>query len=254
MKIQLASDLHLEFTANSSYLKLYPLEVTGDILILAGDIDYLREDNNFTHPFWDWVSAHYKQVIVVMGNHELYKGYDINKLTEGTVIPIRKNVAYHYNNVISIENTDIICSTLWAYIEPQFAYITEHRVSDFRSTIANGEYRLSADRFNTEHQTCVQFIKQAVAKSKADKIVVVTHHVPSKLLSSPDFGGSEINGAFVSEQFDFIAGSRIDYWIYGHSHRNIDAIIGNTRCVTNQLGYTFAEEHHDFNRFKYIEL
>lgn len=254
MILQYASDLHLEFSANSSYLKLNPLKVTGDILLLAGDIGYLSGDGLYLHPFWDWASANYKQVIVVPGNHELYKGYDINKLTEGLIIPIRENVAYHYNNIVIIGNTVIIISTLWAHIEPQYAYVTESRVSDFRSTIANGEYRLSAERFNAEHQSCVQFIKDAVAKSKAEKIVVLTHHVPSKLLSSPDFEGSEINGAFVSEQFDFIADSRIDYWIYGHSHRNIDDVIGGTKCLSNQLGYVAMEDISSFNRAKYIEI
>ena len=37
MKIQYASDLHLEFAENSSYIKHNPLKVTGDILILAGE-------------------------------------------------------------------------------------------------------------------------------------------------------------------------------------------------------------------------
>ncbi len=254
MKIQYCSDLHLEFSANSSYLKLNPLEIVGDILLLAGDIGYLSADDSYLHPFWDWASESYKQVIVVPGNHELYNNYDINNLHEGLVIPIRDNVAYYYNSVVSIENVDIIVSTLWAHIEPQKAYFTEHRVSDFRSTIADGEHCLSVDRFNTEHYSCVKFIKTAVANSKAEIIIVVTHHVPSEMLSSPDFKGSQINGAFVSEQFDFIESSLIDYWIYGHSHRNIDGVIGNTQCLSNQLGYVFANEHTTFDSSKVIEL
>ena len=61
MKIQYASDLHLEFSDNSSYLKRNPLTPVGDILILAGDVGYLNDDNYSKHPFWDWASDNYRR-------------------------------------------------------------------------------------------------------------------------------------------------------------------------------------------------
>ena len=70
MKIQYASDLHLEFKENSNYLKQHPLTVSEEILVLAGDIGYIGDDNYSKHPFWDWASENYKQVIVVPGNHD----------------------------------------------------------------------------------------------------------------------------------------------------------------------------------------
>ncbi len=84
--------------------------------------------------------------------------------------------------------------------------------------------------------------------------IVVTHHVPSFQLSAYEFLGSKINSAFTVELFDFIEASNVDYWIYGHSHRNINLRIGNTECVTNQLGYVFANEHFGFKHDKSFSL
>lgn len=65
---------------------------------------------------------------------------------------------------------------------------------------------------------------------------------------------STLNGAFTVEMGNYIAHSGIDYWIYGHSHRNIDRVIGDTRCAANQLGYTFQGEHKDFRPDAVIEV
>jgi len=113
---------------------------------------------------------------------------------------------------------------------------------------------LTWDKFNQEHDRCFSFIQDKVENSSAKHIIVVTHHVPSFQLSSPDFKGSRINGAFTVELGKYIETSPIEYWIYGHSHRNIDKIIGKTRCVTNQLGYVSHNEHLTFDLGKIIEV
>ncbi|MDL2240142.1 metallophosphoesterase [Bacteroidales bacterium OttesenSCG-928-K03] len=253
MKIQYASDLHLEFSENSSFLKQNPLHPVGNILILAGDIGYLNDDNYCKHPFWDWASENYKQVIVAVGNHELYKYYDLAEMPQGLVCSIRDNVKCYYNAVIRIENIDFIVSTLWAKIPFEEAYHTEHGVSDFYRILHKGK-RLTWNNFNNEHDKCFRFIQNKVEKSAAKHIIVVTHHVPSFQLASPDFAGSKINGAFTVELEKFIENSPIEYWIYGHSHRNIDKVIGKTQCVCNQLGYVSHNEHRTFDSGKVIEV
>lgn len=254
MRIQYASDLHLEFGENSKWLKDNPLVPSADILVLAGDIGYLGDANYATHPFWDRVSADFKQVIIIPGNHELYKFYDINELHKDWKMEIRPNVRVFYNSVIALDGaTDLIGSTLWAKIPSGEEYLTEHCVSDFKR-IYNGKFRLSSQRFNEEHERCLSFIKKAVNESKAHNIIVVTHHVPSFALMSEEFRGSSINGAFTTELGGYIADSRINFWIYGHSHRNIEATIGKTQCVSNQLGYVFQNEHHSFRRNAVIEI
>ena len=78
--------------------------------------------------------------------------------------------------------------------------------------------------------------------------------MPSFELMSPEFKGSDLNGAFTVELGKFIESSSIEYWIYGHSHRNIDKTIGNTHCISNQLGYVFSNEHGSFDRGRCLEF
>ena len=73
VRIQYVSDLHLEFPQNRQWIAKYPLEVTGDILIVAGDTAYLdlpdsKSDTYSAYQFWDWASKNYSQVIVCFGS------------------------------------------------------------------------------------------------------------------------------------------------------------------------------------------
>ncbi len=253
MKIQYASDLHLEFRDNSRYIKENPLIPVGDILILAGDIGYLNDDNYSKHPFWDWVSDNFQQTYTIIGNHELYKYTDLAKLPQGLIGSIRNNIDVYYNGVIHLDNTDLVLSTLWSKIPQEDAYITERGVSDFHRILYNGEL-LTWNKFNEEHEKCVSFIKQSVENSTAKQRIVVTHHVPSFQLSSSDFEESRINGAFTVELEGYIKTSPISYWIYGHSHRNINKQIGKTQCLSNQLGYVSHNEHLSFDRERTINI
>lgn len=65
-----------------------------------------------------------------------------------------------------------------------------------------------------------------------------------------------LNSAFASEYGELIADSRIDAWIYGHSHTNIDTEIGGTRIICNQMGYVFEDEYlmNEFDPAKFIEI
>ena len=75
MKIQYASDLHLEFSQNSKYLKENRLSVKGDILLLAGDISYIGDRRLNKNPFWDWAADN----SVRKTNGEQVRSEDISK-------------------------------------------------------------------------------------------------------------------------------------------------------------------------------
>ena len=102
---------------------------------------------------------------------------------------------------------------------------------------------LRTEEFNQMHTFCLDFIKRSLAESTAKHIVVVTHHLPTLEVVAPHHKGSVLNSAFATELGELIANSRIDAWIYGHSHTNIDAEINGTKIVSNQMGYIFQNEH-----------
>ena len=68
------SDLHLEFCDNSRWLKHNELPVTGDVLVLARDIFYLKNKIAPLSNFWKWASENYRQVL---RNHEYYNYCDV---------------------------------------------------------------------------------------------------------------------------------------------------------------------------------
>ena len=229
-------------------------------MIVAGDTAYLdlpdsKSDTYSAYQFWDWASRNYCQVIVCFGNHDFYGYYDLATMSSGFCKEIRHNVHAYYNSVVHLDGIDIIVSTLWSKIKPYDAYLTEKNVSDFYRIKYNG-HRMTSDDFNLEHERCLAFIQEAISISEASKIIVVTHHVPTQLCTAAEFMDSPINGAFTVELGEFIADSHIDYWIYGHSHRNIKAQIDDTLIISNQLGYISSKEHltNGFGPSAMIEL
>jgi len=253
MKIQYASDLHLEFKENTDFIMKNPLKVTGEILILAGDINVLNKEDFMENPFWDWASKNYKQVIIAYGNHEFYRDYDLSTMEDGFKYKIRDNVYYYYNCVINIEDVDIIVSTLWSHINKENAEECQYSVNDFR-VIKWGNKKLTAEEFNKEHEKCLNFIKKSLSESKAKTKIVVTHHVPSSLLTAKEFAGSAVNDAFTVDLTEYIKKCGAKFWIFGHSHRNINKVIGKTSCICNQVGYIMAKEHLTFDGSKSLDV
>ena len=91
-------------------------------------------------------------------------------------------------------------------------------------------------------------------ESKAKTKIIVTHHVPSVLLNAEEFKDSEINDAFTVDLTEYIKICGAKFWIFGHSHRNINKQIGETYCLCNQLGYIKNGENKTFNHAKFIEI
>lgn len=253
MKIQYASDLHLEFLANHEWLRENPLEVTGDILLLAGDIITFTTNPILGEDFWYWCSRNYRKVLVVPGNHEYYRS-ELFSLGDKIRWNIFHNVGYYDNDVVRIDDTDFILSTLWSDIPPSMWRKVEQGLNDFHQITFMG-HLLTPMEYNAFHRASIDFISEAVKKSTAKHVVVVTHHSPSTLTIATEHIASPLRTAFSTDLHYLMEDGRIDYWVYGHSHTNISCKVFDTEVVCNQLGY--VEHRGQMNGFrldKYFEL
>lgn len=252
MKIQYCSDLHLEFRENNEFLKLNPLEPKADILVLVGDIIpfAIMEKHK---DFFNYISDNFQLTYWLPGNHEYYYS-DISERSGALNERIRDNIFLVNNISFRHDNVKLIFSTLWSKISPVNEWQIEQSVSDFQVIKFNGR-RFSAPICNQLHLDCVAFIEKELNHRHDSKTLVISHHVPTFLNYPEMYKGSPINEAFGVELFSFIETSNVDCWIYGHHHCNVaDFSIGETRLVTNQLGYVKYNEHQLFRQDKYIIL
>ena len=149
MKIQYCSDLHMEFHDNMRFMKSLPLEVVGDVLVLAGDVGYLV-DTTIPHlRFWKWASENYRQVLMVAGNHEYYNNGDIATQGESWQKMFLPNVGYYHNKAVRIDNVDFILSTLWSRIPPVDELAIQNGMNDYAQILYN-KRRLIPQNINDE--------------------------------------------------------------------------------------------------------
>jgi len=252
MKIQYASDLHLEFPQNWNFLKNNPLHPKGDVLLLAGDIVPFVAMAKYDD-FFDYLSAHFKLVYWIPGNHEYYRS-DISERCGCLNEQIRSNVFLVNNISIVLDDVKFIYSTLWSKISSDKQWVIEQSLNDFHVVKYKGK-PFSVAQYNQFHKESIEFIQQELADDKSKKIVVVTHHAPTFMNYPAKYKSSELNEAFSTELFDLIEKNGPDYWIYGHIHANTPAFtIGKTQLLTNQTGYVHDGENQDFNPYAMFEV
>lgn len=251
-KLQYASDLHLEFPANKEFLKQHPLLPVGDVLVLAGDIvPYAVMDKH--QDFFNYLSDNFETTYWLPGNHEYYH-FDIAEKSGVLNEPIRSNVFLVNNTSVVHENVKLIFSTLWSHISTGYQWQIERSLNDFH-VIKHKGYRFSAEQYNQLHVESLAFIQNGLSTNQNGQTAVFTHHCPTFLNYPEQYKGDVLNEAFAVELHDLIEVSEIACWVYGHHHTNTPVFtIGNTKLITNQLGYVQRNEHRFFETNKVIEI
>lgn len=236
VKIQLASDLHLEHLE-----QMFPGEPTlspahqADVLVLAGDVG---RGSAALELFRGWPVP----VLYVAGNHEHYAGNwedvldALRESAEGT------SVRFLERDVVDFGGVRFLGCTLWTdyrlrsnRTQRQLMENAQLRIADHRQ-IRNkdGSFFSTADALQ-EHEKSRAWLAAEISKPYDGKTVVVTHHGPHPLSVHPRYAGDATNAAFVSDLGELLYGPQL--WLHGHVHDSFDYNVNGCRVVANPRGY-----------------
>lgn len=232
MKIQIVSDIHLEFG-----IREIPAE-DADVVVFAGDI-HLGESGV------KWMTEHYSHlpVIYVMGNHEYYRNSYPGLLNKLKTLTRKTNISLLENESICLDGVTFHGATLWTdfelYGNAELAqWESQQSMNDYRLIRKDPSYsRLHPADTMAQHKASLRWLGKSLQESKTKKNVVITHHAPS-LKSVPEiFQKHMVSAAFASDLEGFIGSTNPDLWIHGHIHTAADYRIGQTRVLCNPMGY-----------------
>lgn len=264
MKIQVVSDLHLEFGDCQ-------IDNAGaDVLVLSGDIgiaDSIKKYNTaygFYQEFFEHVAGEFKDVIYTMGNHEHYHGEidtSYGQIQEAIRSMGINNIHLMEQEAKVIDNVVFIGGTLWTNMnnyDPLTMFHIREMMNDFRNIrVAKHGYRKFTPRDATEiFSRTVNYIDHVIDNNPDKDIVVCTHHAPS-FHSIPDEYKSDtlMNGGYASNLEDFILNHpRIKLWTHGHTHGFLTYMIGECQVVNNARGYKNYGENTGFDPNFIVEL
>lgn len=262
MKIRMVSDLHIEFFSNKYILPTEPDE-SDTVLILAGDICVASKAPKYKYFFED-VANRFDTILYVFGNHEYYGSSILtarNKLND--CISEFDNIIILENEIYVKDNVVFIGAVLWTDFDLNELNMLNAatNMNDYKlirhGTIVN-PYGKKLEPINTLlfHSKSKKFIFNTLANKTNDKkYVVISHHLPSILSIDPNFKTNNIISAYTSRLDDDIITHGPDIWIHGHGHNSNDYILGNTRIISNPMGYNITNElNTEYDTYKSITL
>jgi len=238
VRLWVLSDLHCELTHGWDLPdSLHRPDV--DVMIMAGDLVPHMERG----VRWLRQRVQDRPVIYIPGNHEFY-GTDIDRTVEkARDAAAGTNIHVLQNDAVVIDNVKFVATTLWTdfaiFGDVERAMIVAgNGMNDFRR-IRKDQYARRLRPIDTlaRHQDSRKYLEAELSKQHWGPVVVVTHHGPDLMSAKPEHKADILTAAFVSDLTELITKTSPTLWVYGHTHRSDDRMIGSTRILSNAKGY-----------------
>jgi len=236
MKIQLASDLHLELLVKQ-FPRTRVIEPSPEagLLVLAGDVHGATKAIDV---FGHWPVP----VLYVAGNHEFY-----SERWEATRVAIREaaagtSVRFLDNDALELGGVRFLGCTLWTDFNLPGASQNEwmqevgRGLNDYL-VIRTQRGRVRPHQTLEDHERSRAWLEAELAKPFDGMAVVVSHHAPHRKSIHPH-ACDPLNAGFVSDLTPLLHGA--DLWLHGHVHDSVDYEVAGCRVVSNPAGYVLT--------------
>lgn len=229
MKIQIASDLHIEHFKNPLFYHSF-IKPSADILILAGDIGNLYQPDILIN-YLSFLSEKFTYILYIYGNTEFYFNDDIQvdkknmetlkETFENKVNTKLKNIFILDQKSIQIGNYLFSGCTLWSKLKMNLP--NNYRIKN-----------LTSKKYIENHYNDIKFLKMENIYCKENNLehIIITHHVP--LILDPSKKKKDM---YMTDLSNIIHTLKINTWIFGHIHNNFNFIVDRKmKMLSNQRG------------------
>lgn len=238
MQIRYISDIHLEHMNSMHQVNKFiqsfqpSTNAKDEVCILAGDIG-----NPFSKSyeiFLQHCASSFPKTFLVAGNHEFYAhGHSISDTLKQIQAVVSKypNITFLHNSTEVYQGIRFIGTILWSKIvNPAYTINDTNCIKD-----------MTVETYQTLHKQDLKFLTDALATT-TEPTIVITHHIPSYSLIHPNFTTPSMqpyNQWFATDLDSLIERhqSRIQCWVYGHTHMPSETTLHNVPMLCNPKGY-----------------
>lgn len=201
------------------------------------------------------------EIVVVAGNHEFFGTTWSEELEAGKLAASRLGVHLLENDTITIGRLRVIGATLWTDYDLFGPSLREPamRIAQ-RTMIDHSRIRWQKEpsqRFLPSearflHCGSRTFIERELAKSHAGPTLVLTHHAPCFEAIASFRHDDLTSAAYGSDLLPIIDRYQPDLWVSGHTHFSMNVKRGQSRLISNPIGY--GDENPLFDPLLCVEI
>ena len=274
MKIDILSDLHFDNYFYNKYSKadvisfysqIIDFKNCGDVLVIAGDLGH---NNHQNIKILKILKEFYKNIVCVLGNHDYYLNGKENKSLFKDSFERVNNMRGLINSesgmycldgfIVEIDGVKFGGCNGWyndGYFARQYTTQSFTRKSTnvmWKNIMNDAEFIYGVNNFDDIYE--IERPKIEGIYKECD--VMITHINPSAKNEhiNINYQNNPTNVFFCFEGEKYLQNGNMKYWIFGHTHEELEYIEHNVHCICNPLGYFNESGNGKFVSIRSIEI